>query len=83
MPLPIVVEVTMVGEVTGCASLLQLPLLPLLPHCVVGHWSPMLVSVTLHCFFVICTIVYGVEITCERKTQIDFGKHIKYTRSKT
>ena len=80
MPLPIVVEVTMVGEVTGCASLLQLPLLP---HCVIGHWFSMLVSVTLHCFFVICTIVYGVEITCERKTQIDFGKHIKYTRSKT
>ena len=80
MPLPIVVEVTMVGEVTGCASL---PLLPLLPRCVIGQWFPMLVSVTLHCFFVICTIVYGVEITCESKTQIDFGKHIKYTRSKT
>ena len=35
MPLPIVVEVTMVGEVTECASLLPLPLhplLPLLPH---------------------------------------------------
>ena len=83
MPLPIVVEVTMVGEVTGCASLLLPPLLPLLPHCVKGHWFPMLVSVTLHCLFLICIIVYGVEITCECNPQIDFERHIKYTRSKT
>ena len=80
MPLPIVVEVTMVGEVTGCASL---PLLPLLPHSVIGHWFPMMVSVTLQCLFLICIIVYGVEITCECKTQIGFDKHIEYTRSKT